>query len=74
MNIVYAPILREQFNQLYRFGYTVIAAAILVKSENTEQPTQADCERVIGKLLEISPFEYEEDYVVLQLVLLQFIF
>lgn len=67
MNVVYAPILREQFNQLYRFGYTTVATAILVEADTEGQPTQGDTRRVIEKFTQISPFEYEEEYVVLQI-------
>lgn len=68
MNIAYAPILREQFNQLYRFGNTTIPVSILVETEDAEQPSQDDCQRVAEKLTKLSPFEYEEEYVILQLL------
>jgi hypothetical protein len=65
MTRVLAPILREQFNKFYRYGYTFIpiSQTVTVSGEIDDE--------VKGQIIEIfkslSPFEYDEDYVIMEL-------
>lgn len=58
-------VLRNQFNLFYRFGYTFISKSQLVEFDgNINNETQ---ESIIKQFKTVTPFEYEEEYLILQL-------
>lgn len=59
------PINRYQFAQFYRFGYTYIPTSTLLKFDgNISDNTKKD---LVDHFLNISPFEYNEEYLILHL-------
>ncbi|MBX0332962.1 hypothetical protein K3G39_06905 [Pontibacter sp. HSC-14F20] len=63
MNHYLAPVLRQQFNLYYRFGYTFIPNALLIPFDGVVGQTQVN--EVLKFLLQVTPFEYDEEYVIL---------
>ncbi|PKQ64712.1 hypothetical protein [Raineya orbicola] len=58
-------ILRNQFNLFYRFGYTFIPKSQLVEFDgNINKKIQ---ESIIKQFQTVTPFEYEEEYLILHL-------
>lgn len=58
-------ILRNQFNLFYRFGYTFIPKSQLVEfGGNINAETK---ENLVKQFLTVTPFEYDEEYLVLHL-------
>lgn len=56
-------VLRNQFNLLYRFGYTVIPKIGLVEfGGNINDETK---ENIIKQFANVTPFEYDEEYLIL---------
>jgi hypothetical protein len=67
MKQILTVILRNQFNLFYRFGYTFIPKAycIEIEFEDISSPvTQKSLKNLFSK---ITPFEYDEEYLVLHL-------
>ncbi len=60
-----APILRDQFNKFYRYGYTYIPASQILVFEG--KITDEEKDKIIELFKSISPFEYDEDYLILHL-------
>ena len=59
------PILRAHFTMFYRFGYTYIAKSVFIQLKNgiTE-----DIKSEVIKMFEsLSPFEYDEEYLILKI-------
>jgi len=60
-----APVLREQFNKYYRYGYTFIPKAQLLVFDGTiSEKVKDEIADLFGSL---TPFEYDEDYLILHL-------
>ncbi|KAA5548351.1 hypothetical protein [Adhaeribacter rhizoryzae] len=59
------PVLRQQFTLFYRFGYTFVPDALLIPFEGAIQQSQKD--ELLKLLSQITPFEYDEEYVILHL-------
>jgi len=58
-------LLRNQFNLFYRFGYTFIPKSQLVEFDgNINNETQ---ESIIKQFKTVTPFEYDEEYLILRL-------
>lgn len=58
-------LLRNQFNLFYRFGYTGIPKPCLIAFDgNIDDETK---ENVIKQFAAVSPFEYDEEYLILHL-------
>lgn len=60
-----APIFRSQFNLFYRYGYTHIPASQVIKFDG--KITNEIKHSLVELFTSISPFEYDEEYVVLHL-------
>lgn len=60
-----APIFRSQFNLFYRYGYTHIPASQVIKFDG--KITNEIKHSLVDLFTSISPFEYDEEYVVLHL-------
>jgi hypothetical protein len=60
-----APILRDQFNKFYRYGYTYIPSSQVVGFDGKVSDEVKT--KVIELFNTISPFEYDEDYLILHL-------
>lgn len=60
-----APILRDQFNKFYRYGFTFIPASQALDFDG--MITDEVKTKVIELFNNISPFEYDEDYLILHL-------
>jgi len=58
-------VLRNQFNLFYRFGYSFIPKSELVEFDGII--TDKTKEQFVNKFATITPFEYDEDYLVLHL-------
>jgi hypothetical protein len=58
-------ILRNQFNLFYRFGYTYIPNAYVLEFEELE--SEKTKEELTKLFSQITPFEYDEEYLILQL-------
>jgi len=59
-------ILRNQFNLFYRFGYTYVPKAYCIEFEYLSSDKTRDS--LVGLFNNITPFEYDEEYVILHLV------
>jgi len=60
-----APVLRNHFNLLYRFGYTHIPKSILIElQDGITETTKQD---LVSKFKSLSPFEYDEEYLILKI-------
>ena len=60
-----APIFRTQFNLYYRYGYTLIPTSQVIKFDgNINDETR---KKLVDLFTLISPFEYDEEYVILHL-------
>src|SRR5690554_5931872 len=58
-------VLREQFTFFYRAGYTFIPASELISFEGEIDDSVK--EKVVEKFKTVTPFEYEEEYLILHL-------
>ncbi|MDR1183107.1 MAG: hypothetical protein LBL13_14155 [Bacteroidales bacterium] len=58
-------VLRNQFNLFYRFGYTFISKYEFVEFDGNI--TSKTKEQVVRKFATITPFEYDEEYLILHL-------
>ena len=59
-------ILRNQFNLFYRFGYTFIPKSQLVEFDGNINKKTQEC--IIKQFQTVTPFEYDEEYLILHLV------
>jgi hypothetical protein len=58
-----APILRIQFNLFYRYGYTYIPSAQIIKLDGTI--TEELKVKIVELFKEVCPFEYDDEYVII---------
>jgi hypothetical protein len=60
-----SAILRNQFNLFYRFGYTFIPSSCLIEFDDIA--SQSTKNRIIDLFLHITPFQYDEEYIIIEL-------